>query len=236
MVSSNKKEVSKMPDKKLTDSEIIKALEYCLKNGYDKCEKCQYYGTVTCTTELLSDALDLINRLQAQLFKEQNKNSKLRNERNRLQAENEEKEEHIMELQGINKSIKSDKAFLGKEIEKYNKELLKSKVFKFVRNQNRIYNIMDFQDGEILMFYDYPEKPSALSKGYLLFKGKDDIKLANVSEVKELSYAEIKAEAYKEFAERLKDMHKHNTTSVVSLVTVFDNINNLLKEKVGDKE
>ena len=43
-----------------------------------------------------------------------------------------------------------------------------------------------------------------------------------------------KAEAIKAFAERLKDMHKHNTTSVVSLVTVFDNINNLVKEMVGD--
>ena len=46
----------------------------------------------------------------------------------------------------------------------------------------------------------------------------------------------IQAEAIKEFAERLKDMHKHNTTSVVSLVTVFDNINNLVKEMVGDDD
>ena len=43
-----------------------------------------------------------------------------------------------------------------------------------------------------------------------------------------------KSEAIKEFAERLKAMHKHNKTSVVSLVTVFDNINNLVKEMVGD--
>ena len=55
-----------MPNKKLTDSEIVKALEYCLKDGYEKCKKCQYYGTVMCTTELLSNALDLINRLQAE--------------------------------------------------------------------------------------------------------------------------------------------------------------------------
>ncbi len=44
------------------------------------------------------------------------------------------------------------------------------------------------------------------------------------------SAKETKAEARKEFAERLKEKHKHNKTSVVSLVTVFDNINNLLKE------
>ena len=42
--------------------------------------------------------------------------------------------------------------------------------------------------------------------------------------------AKAKAEAIKEFAERLKGMHRHNTTSVVSLVTVFDNINNLVDE------
>ena len=218
-----------MPDKKPTDNEIKKALECCGKNP-PICNVCGYRGRcnrIDCYDYLKRDALDLINRLQ---------------------AENEEKEEHIMELQGINESIKSDKAFLGKEIEKYHKELLKSKVFKFVRNQNRIYNIMDFQDGEILMFYDYPEKPSALSKGYLLFKGKDDIKLANVSEVKELSYAEIKAEAYKEFAERLKEAPIKCALPLSGLsakdeiedyfndimLQVRDVIDNLLKELVGE--
>lgn len=39
-----------------------------------------------------------------------------------------------------------------------------------------------------------------------------------------------KQEAREEFAERLKEKHQHNTTSIVSLVTVFDNIDNLLKE------
>ena len=54
-----------------------------------------------------------------------------------------------------------------------------------------------------------------------------------VGVAKPLDKSEIKAKAIKEFAERLKDMHKHNTTSVVSLVTVFDNINSLVKEMVG---
>ena len=45
-----------------------------------------------------------------------------------------------------------------------------------------------------------------------------------------------KAEAIKEFAERLKEMYKHNKTSVTSLVTLFDNINNLVKEMVGETE
>ena len=48
--------------------------------------------------------------------------------------------------------------------------------------------------------------------------------------IQDMAVQSAKSEARKEFAERLKDMHKHNTTSVVSLVTVFDNINNLLEE------
>ena len=39
-----------------------------------------------------------------------------------------------------------------------------------------------------------------------------------------------KAEAVKELIKRFKDMHSHNTTSVVSLVTVFDELNSLAKE------
>ncbi len=46
--------------------------------------------------------------------------------------------------------------------------------------------------------------------------------------------AVAKAEAIREFAERLKDMHKHNTTSVVSLVTLFGNINKMVEEMVGE--
>lgn len=48
--------------------------------------------------------------------------------------------------------------------------------------------------------------------------------------IQDMAVQSANSEARKEFAERLKDMHKHNTTSVVSLVTVFDNINNLLEE------
>ena len=45
-----------------------------------------------------------------------------------------------------------------------------------------------------------------------------------------------KSEAIKEFAEKVKDKHKHNKTSVVSLVTVFDNIDNLVKEMTDGEE
>ncbi len=52
-----------MPDKRLTDSEIKEALE-CCDNCF--CENCVYHPKINCREELSHDALDLINRLQAE--------------------------------------------------------------------------------------------------------------------------------------------------------------------------
>ena len=55
-----------MPDK-LTDSEIIKALECCSEEN--KCRQCPYYnkGNFKCLNyKFFKDLLDLINRLQAE--------------------------------------------------------------------------------------------------------------------------------------------------------------------------
>lgn len=55
-------------DNKLTDNEITKAVEYCIEQGLtSECFDCVYKGKQTdCITLLLKDALDLINRLQAE--------------------------------------------------------------------------------------------------------------------------------------------------------------------------
>lgn len=50
-----------MPDKKLTDSEIAKALEECIELRFDDTE----YATVNLNT--LTNALDLINRQKARI-------------------------------------------------------------------------------------------------------------------------------------------------------------------------
>lgn len=121
---------------------------------------------------------------------------------------------------------------LEAEVEKYHKELLKSKVFKFVRNPNRIYSVADFRNDEILKFFDYPEKPNALAQGYYNFKNKDDIRLLHISEVKELSYAEVKSEIIKEFTEKLKERIGFNC----DLIDVYEHIDNIVKEMVGDTE
>ena len=61
-----------MPDKKLTDSEIAKALESCENVDYYKitnalCAKCAYHKNKDCKTLLMQDAIDLINRQKAEI-------------------------------------------------------------------------------------------------------------------------------------------------------------------------
>lgn len=57
-----------MPDKKLTDAEIIKALECCIGDTDGKdCFGCPLYEIDDCQAHLNLAALDLINRLQAKL-------------------------------------------------------------------------------------------------------------------------------------------------------------------------
>lgn len=61
-----------MPDDKPTDSEIVKALDICSKstNGCSHsnytCEDCYLNGQPMCSSVLLQDTIDLINRLQAE--------------------------------------------------------------------------------------------------------------------------------------------------------------------------
>ncbi len=59
-----------MPDKKLTDSDIIKALGCCADDTDDSCQHCplkeECYANAGGTEDIKQLALDLINRLQAE--------------------------------------------------------------------------------------------------------------------------------------------------------------------------
>ena len=48
------------------------------------------------------------------------------------------------------------------------------KELKFVSDPNRIYTIMDFEDGEEIEFAYHPDKPSAIAKGYEIWRSKID--------------------------------------------------------------
>jgi hypothetical protein len=53
-------------------------------------------------------------------------------------------------------------------------ESLNQDKMKFVKDPNRIYTIMDFEDGEEIEFAYYPDKPSAVAKGYGHWRSKVD--------------------------------------------------------------
>ena len=51
----------------MTDNEIVKALECCISNTDENCNKCVCSGSnVSCVDVLLQNALDLINRQNAE--------------------------------------------------------------------------------------------------------------------------------------------------------------------------
>ena len=45
---------------------------------------------------------------------------------------------------------------------------------KFVKDPNQIYTIMDFEEGEEIEFSYYPDTPSAMAKGYEIWRSKAD--------------------------------------------------------------
>ena len=55
-----------MPNKKLTDNEIVKALE-CCKSDTALCNECPYDKIGECIEKLCADSIDLINRQKAEI-------------------------------------------------------------------------------------------------------------------------------------------------------------------------
>ncbi len=53
---------------KLTDSEIVKALEQCASNGVWACRNCPFAKERNCKTQLVRSALDFINRQTEQII------------------------------------------------------------------------------------------------------------------------------------------------------------------------
>ena len=54
----------------MTDNEIIKALQYCFTNDFDKtnCYKCAFYtATAKCMDDMQNAVIDLINRQKARI-------------------------------------------------------------------------------------------------------------------------------------------------------------------------
>ena len=167
-----------MPDKKLTDKEILdlkELLEYKAKVG---CQNCDLIGKGCCSTclnSLIKQFIELFDRLQA------------------------EKQNLEIELQAMRGAANSYKA----EVER-----LKDILICFMGALSKVRNIDDIESISVIPLM------TELNKGIR---------------------AEIKAEAYKEFANELKcRTHEisYNTMQVVNK----DDIDNLLKELVGEDD
>ena len=84
-----------MPDKKPTDNEIKKALECCSSNiVFENCAYCSYKEDwskgITCIKKSAKNALDLINRLQAENSNLTSNLTSLQNDLTSAKAENEQ--------------------------------------------------------------------------------------------------------------------------------------------------
>lgn len=94
-----------MNNKKLTDNEIIKALE-CCEIAYDQdCTECPLYpddGEIACREVLREEALDLITRQQAELENLKVENQSLRTAGNSLKMHYEEAQAKIERLNAEN--------------------------------------------------------------------------------------------------------------------------------------
>jgi signal transduction protein with GAF and PtsI domain len=170
---------------KMTDEQIKKALEICsITNMVLECKDCPYdtFNARNCTTKLCEDALDLINRQQAEI--ERLNYILIRD--NQRQTKKEQKDgDSILTLYELYDKEVAENKKLNAEIERLQED---SKRLKKVQMQ------LD-----------------------------DAMKM----------YSTIKAEAIKEFAERLKE-HLKGNGGLYCVTTMNAQIDNLVKEMVGE--
>ena len=88
-----------MEEKKLTDEEIVKALDFC--TVYEDCEECEYDDIAGCRSFLMRNALELIHRLK---------------------NENESLKKQIEELSKPRKKILANKVYSDSTLKKWKKE------------------------------------------------------------------------------------------------------------------
>lgn len=103
-----------MTDKKLTDKEIIKALE-CLCGGGDSCTECTYhrrYRFGECRKQVAKDVLDLIIRLQSE-------NKRLGKEVNLVSIQFQDLQERYEEAQAEIESLKIFRGYAEKRASDY---------------------------------------------------------------------------------------------------------------------
>lgn len=138
-----------MPNK-LTDSEIKKALECCLETSGVNCGKCPYCDN--CVTDentslMMTDALDLINRLKEKIEKLLYRNARLDVENNELQLEIKSCNAEIERLKNTLDDILDRQAILVERSEKYAKAEAYKEAFEKVKEELKNIAKIDWQGG-----------------------------------------------------------------------------------------
>ena len=140
-----------MTDKKLTDEEIIKALECC--SNYNDCDKCNFEPkdnkkkTIGCCLEIMKNAIDLITRQKAEI--------------ERLESANDEK---FRQWDMLAEKAKQHYADLYNEA----KDILKAEAYK--EFAEKLENIC-----EEIMEQEWNEKTAPISWSYAYAGFIDDI-------------------------------------------------------------
>ena len=178
---------------KITDKEIVKALECCVTSGdftksqIEICSPCPYADCGDCTGLLKANALDLINR-QEKLIK-------------KLEKVEYFADKTITTLQAENERLKED-------VSKARRKALLEAFSKFAGHS-------DYHGDTILC------------KLKCMAEGKE------VGNAKPLNKSEIKAEAYKEIAERIKLEFYYEFDELIPSI-MADKIDNIVNELIGE--
>lgn len=240
----------------MTDKAIIKALECCLDEALEKCNECPYsVDTFMCKRmELLEDSLDLINRQQEQLeaaiagqetlqkaLDKEIKNreiqaERLREERGqkyeqidlicRLRNELAEKDREVSVLNSDLKLLRNDYDYLKKKLDET--------IERNKRLRDKVVRLTAEKDSLIKTFGECQAEATKA----LVDKDKEIERLKNNISAMAVTMRNCakatRAEAIKEFAERLKQRCSAN--SDINYYILKKLVDNLVKEMVGNAE
>ena len=199
-----------MNERKLTDQEIKKALECCTSEVTLElnCSTCSMLGVKDCMTETKKNALDLINRQQADIERFNKENDELKNGF----FQEHYKEIECQELLSVSEAWRKESLHnidLEAEIERLNGEL--------IEQRTRRKNAVDAYYEAKAKIWKWETECGILTREREMYKGGS-------------------VEAVKEFAERLKGEYKdfdetHHQIFYSSLCSAIDN---LVKEMAGE--
>ena len=113
----------------MTDNDIIKALEYCFTNDWNrtKCDKCKFYtGTTQCVEDLKSASIYLIKRQQAEIERLQKTEIEMDDFCRRLCRMRMLNGRAIASYEDLQSYVQEEKSKAVKEFVKGHKEIMRS--------------------------------------------------------------------------------------------------------------